>query len=81
MHNVICLWFARQLEDFSTYVKSSKIRVWKANTKVQSLINLLTSRIPLISQASLALKFLSFVASTLFFKKKQNLDRFALLIG
>lgn len=27
------------------------------------------------------LKFLSFVASTLFFKKKQNLDRFALLIG
>lgn len=43
MHNVICLWFTRQLEDFSTYVKSSKIRVWKANTKVQSLINLFAS--------------------------------------
>lgn len=49
--NIACIISSRiieyhqntQLEDFSTYVKSSKIRVWKANTKVRSLINLFAS--------------------------------------
>lgn len=82
--NVICLWFARQLESFSTDVKSSKIQdssleSLKANTRVQSLINLfaLTRRISNAMQISQVFKLRSFE----FFLKKQNLDRFASLIG
>lgn len=82
--NVICLWFAHQLESFSTDVKSSKIQdssleSLKANTRVQSLINLfaLTRRISNAMQISQVFKLRSFE----FFLKKQNLDRFASLIG
>lgn len=82
--NVICLWFARQLESFSTDVKSLKIQdssleSLKANTRMQSLINLfaLTRRISNAMQISQVFKLRSFE----FFLKKQNLDRFASLIG
>lgn len=77
--NVICLWFARQLESFSSKIQNSSLESLKANTRVQSLINLfaLTRRISNAMQISQVFKLRSFE----FFLKKQNLDRFASLIG